>query len=85
VSRKFEIIGDRFEVCPVCGERHNIRFLSITTLCDSCGWDSSNAFVDSGAFDRLIFAYETMQANKIAAKNRAARVQRTQMAERLAV
>ena len=82
---KFKYPQDAFEVCPACSCGDSLRVLSVTVFCDSCGWDSSAAFVDCGGLDHLMFEYEKRLAAQTASKNRAAGRIRCRVPTRLAV
>lgn len=72
---KFKFPIDAFESCPCCKSESGIRQLSLDVYCTNCGWDSSSAFVESGAFDQLINEYEKLleQQEKRRAQRRRAR------------
>jgi hypothetical protein len=69
-----------FPVCPTCGSGESLRQVSIDVYCNSCGWDSSSAFVEAGSLDQLLYEFE----EKLAKENDE-RVYRKPDLERLAI
>jgi len=51
---------EQFKCCPLCGSTNLETYIDIHAFCAGCRWDSSEAFVESGGMDALIYEYETM-------------------------
>lgn len=51
---------EQFKCCPLCGSANLEAYIDIHVFCTGCRWDSTEAFVESGGMDALIYEYETM-------------------------
>jgi hypothetical protein len=60
------------KTCPACKSDNNLRVRVLDVVC-ACGWDSSAAFVDSGAMDVLIAEWERLEEQRLKASLRKAR------------
>ena len=52
------------KTCPACNSGKYLRLRSFDLVC-ACGWDSSEAFVESGAMDILMAAWERSEVQRL--------------------
>lgn len=52
------------KTCPACHSGKYLRLRCFDVVC-ACGWDSSEAFVESGAMDILMAAWERLEVQRL--------------------